>query len=109
MPNTSDEHHDRYSSPYKNFSLTSHSGKDLRLISMNHKRKFPDLPYHAKICVHCRRAKYKSDDADFQTSHNLLDVNQNHIDLHQNESFNSDSSTPPKVNNTAIVHSQKKN
>ena len=49
MPNTSDEHRDKCRNPYKNFVLTGHRGKDLKLISKNLKWKFPDLPDNAKI------------------------------------------------------------
>ena len=69
-------------------------------------RPFPDLPDNAKICVHCRRTKYKNGDVDSQTSRNLSDISQNDVDMDQNESFNSDSSPPSKVNNTTIVRSQ---
>ena len=42
-------------------------------------------------------------------SRNLSDVSQNDVDMDQNESLISNSSTPSEVNNTAIIRSLRKN
>lgn len=57
MPNTGDKHSCRCCNLYENFGVRGHRGKDLRYLSKNLKRKFPDLPDNGNICKDCRKKK----------------------------------------------------
>lgn len=67
-------HADRCCNPYGN---EGHVGKNLRKLSRNLKRKFPSLPFNAKICRACRDINQDDDDDDdverSQSRDSLLD------------------------------------
>lgn len=56
MPNKGNVHSDRCCNPYEGLG---HKGNNLRNLTLNLKRKFPDLPNNAKICSTCRQKSTK--------------------------------------------------
>lgn len=107
MSNNGKQHIDRCCNPYENVGVMGHKGKDLRYLSQNLKRKFPDLPNNVKICWACRHEKHKcrSKSADSQLS-NLSSVSQIDIALDENKFSIHDFASSCEVNEV-IVRSQR--
>lgn len=58
MSSKDNSHSDRCCNPYEAFGVSNHKGKDLRKISKNMKRKFPELSKSVKVCWECRRKNH---------------------------------------------------
>lgn len=84
MPNKGKFHADRCCNPHQ---TTGHKGRNLRNLSTNLKRKFPEIDLNAKICSDCRKKSNGPSYSELSdTSENSSDISQMNVDIDQNVS-----------------------